>query len=151
MVPHPPELWEQVKQLVIEGLAYKEIEKRTGISHKVISVKAANSKWTLAKAEKKAQAQLETLRPKLHAHLAQLTKQTRVPRTNSAKQLKPVADLVLTLANGAKLVEAWQDQQEQTLVNVLQISNSVTANPYNPPISADIDAQLIEPEQDYSI
>lgn len=150
-VAYPKELWDKVKELVIQGLAYKAISQQVGISESVIRSKAAVHKWTVAKAEYKAKGQLESLRPKLHTHLAELTRKTRVPNTSSAKSLQQVANLVLTLANATKLVEGWQDQQEQTLVNVLQISTSVTANPPKPvPEQPAIDVQA-EPELKQSI
>jgi hypothetical protein len=149
-IAFPPELWAKVQELVIEGLPYKQIAQETGISESCIRSKAAQRRWTVAKAEKKAEKQLETLRPQLHAHLTQLTKRVKTPQTSSAKQLKPVADLVLALANGAKLVEGWKEEETNCLVNVLQISNSVTANP-DVGTEVAVDAEVVDTTEDYSI
>lgn len=128
-IPHPKEKLDQAKTLYLDGKPWKEIAAVTGIHADVLMQKASVQKWTALKARNKAEEQLATLRPHLHKHLRDLTGSVVTPKTANPAKLQQVANLVLTLANATKLVEGWRDEEQSTLVNVLQISTSVTANP----------------------
>ncbi len=151
MTPHPPELLEQAKALYLDGAQWSNVEQATGIKSSTLQVLASLKGWTALKAQNKAKAKLDTIRPHLHAHLALVSKRIKVPKTSSAKTLKPVADLLLTTVQATKLVEGWSDTNDTTLVNVISLSSAqpVLDDPRCKTI--DVDSVTVPSAEDYSI
>jgi hypothetical protein len=108
-----------------------------------------SAKKTVSLAER-SKAVRETLACDIHATAEMLHK---VPLSKNLAHLakrQGVVDQVAT--TGVKVFNWNHDSESETIVNVLAISNSVTANPDGTPLDAAIDAQVLpESEQDWSI
>lgn len=123
--PLPLDLLERAKSLYLQGLKWAEVAELTGLKESSLTRIASIKGWTAFKAESKAKAELEGLRPLLHGKLSQAVTQVKIPKSTSAKRLQPVADFIHTATQSAKDLEGWAPSAGNTLVNVAVLSECV--------------------------
>jgi len=163
--------WELIKHLYLKGVQPHLLAQQFSINVHSLKKHAQRHEWTALKAKcneyvslneptnsptktvsiaERSKAVREGLALDLHGTVEMLPKLQRSTKAARLRERQAVVDQVATTS---EKVFGWdEDNESETIVNVLQISNSVTTNRRTPSDPSIIDVQVLpESEQDWSI